>query len=151
MQVTQEEYDAMQKELNDLDTQIEEARQEQQIARGFGDVSENSELEIATNKITTLTKRKIELTESLSSCEICAIDNSPRFTIGSKVIVTRLNAAGVAISEPRYFTLTNKGNTVMEGKLGINSPLGKAILNGVSGIYTIQTDSGGISYNVTKG
>lgn len=150
MQFTQREVRDREDELKDIDIQLESILNDQRVAREFGDASENAELEIATKQAAEKRKRKEELTSELSDYDLIVPDNGPRFTLGSTVTITQTNVDGKPIGTPRTFLIANSGDTITEGILGIKSPLGSAILNGTEGVYTVQTENGGVYYHVKK-
>lgn len=173
MQLTREEVDEKQRELVEIAIELEETLKEQRVAKEFGDASENTELEAATQKAKYLNMKKFELEEQLSDYELIEVDNGPRLTLGSHVRVQKVDEKGTPLEESRVFLLSSEGTThdadiesvlqsfsgegakkdfrvTKKQRLGVNSTLGSAILNGTSGVYLIQTINGGVRYKVTK-
>lgn len=150
IELTQQEVDEKQQELENIDAQLAETLKQQRIAKEFGDLSENTEYEVATKDAKNLQRKKEELLDQLENYVLVEPDNYPQITIGCVIGITRLDADNNKVDEERLLRLASEGNTVQKQTLGINSPLGKAVLNGTDGIYTIQTVTGGVKYYVRK-
>lgn len=149
MEITERNLLALKKELNTVCLDLEESLLAQGKAAELGDLSENEEYATARAASARLMNRKSELEKMISEAVVVPNDNSPRISIGSTVDVVRVNRDDEPIGEPRRFTLEAHGDTVLKRIIGAGSPLGKEIMNGVSGIYTVQ-NSGGIRYRVIK-
>lgn len=148
-QMTEKKYKTLRGEYLKVKSKLEDAMAEQQRAQDAGDLRENEEYATARTRTEAITKQKAELEKLLSEAEIVPEDKSPRITIGSVVDVCKVDDSGNPIGQIRRFTLDQTGDTVLKGVLGITSSLGKAILNGTSGLYKIP-DNGGLTYNVKK-
>ena len=149
MQVTEKKFIELKKELAVVTNELETALEAVGNAANLGDLSENEEYATARAAASRLQARKAELIKTLDEAEVIASDNSPRISLGSTVEVTKVNSKGEALGETRTFVLETSGDTVLKKVLGVESPLGKEILNGTDGIYTVQ-NNGGISYRVKK-
>ena len=89
--MSQARYDELNKELNYLKTtRSDEVAEQIKVARGFGDLSENSEYDEAKNEQGKLYSRIAELEVILQHAVIVAEDNAPSnvVTIGCTVTVT---------------------------------------------------------------
>jgi len=169
MYLTREEVEEREETLRKIKIELDQTLQEQRIAKEFGDLSENTEYEASTQRVITLRLKEHEIEEELLGYELVETDKGPRFTIGSYVSVQKLDDKGLPDGEEREFLLSNAGTTrdadvvhllnelnnkeesvKKKQRLGVNSTLGQAILNGTSGVYTIQTVNGSITYKVTK-
>lgn len=150
IELTQQEVDEKQQELEKIEEQLSETLKQQRIAKEFGDLSENTEYEVATKEAKNLQRKREELLDQLENYVIIEPDNYPQITIGCTVAITRLDSNNNKIGVERVLRLASEGNSTEKQTLGINSPLGKAILNGTDGIYTIQTVIGGVKYYVRK-
>ena len=148
MQITERKLVELKKELNAVSTELEQSLIEQGRAADLGDLRENEEYATAIANSARLSNRKLELEKILDEATVVPSDNSPRISIGSVIDVVRLNKDGTDAGEARRFTLETSGDTVIKKIIGVDSPLGREILNGVSGIYTVQ-NNGGIKYRVT--
>lgn len=147
---TQREVEEKQQELLAIEEQLAETLKQQRIAREFGDLSENTEYEVATKEAKNLQKRRERLLEELDNYKIVDPDSYPQITIGCVISIVRLGQNDEPVTEPRVLRLASNGNSVQKNTLGVNSPLGQAILNGTDGIYTVQTVNGGVRYYVKK-
>lgn len=148
-QMTEKQYKALRSEYLEVKNKLEDAIAEQQKAVDMGDLRENEEYATARARTEAVTRQKTEIEEMLNEAEIIAEDRSPRITVGSIVDVCKVDSAGNPAGQERRFTVGLTGDTVLKGVLGIKSSLGKAILNGTSGLYKIP-DNGGLSYSVRK-
>lgn len=150
IELTQFEVDEKLRELEQIEEELSDKLRQQRIAREFGDLSENSEYEVSTKDAKNLQKKKEELQEQLDNYVLVEPNNWPQITIGSIVRIRRVDSNNNPIDEERVLRIASEGNSVQKQTLGINSPLGKAILNGTDGYYTIQTVNGGVHYYVKK-
>lgn len=142
-------YKRLSDELITVKEKLEDAMVEQADAREKGDLRENAEYESARQEVENYARRKAEIETELAEAEIVESDNSPTISIDSVVDVCRVDAAGNPIESARRFRVDAKGDTIIQGILGVRSSLGKAILNGTDGIYRV-VDNGGVSYLVKK-
>lgn len=145
MQITERKYIELSKELRTVTVQIDEALKEVRDAAALGDLKENEEYATARSNSERLINRKSEIESILAEAVVVEADKSPIITIGSTIRVSREDRPGVI----RTFVLENSGNTVLDGILGVDSPLGKEILNGTDGNYYVHVN-GGIKYHVEK-
>lgn len=146
MEITENKYIELNKELHEVKKALELSLEEQRIAAAAGDLRENEEYATARANSERLLNRKSELENFLVEATVVEADNSPIISIGSRIRVTRVD---VSPSEAREFILETSGTTILDGVLGVDSPLGKTILNGTDGIYTVH-NNGGIKYKVEK-
>lgn len=149
-QITQYRYDALIAEQEELNANLEIYLEEQRKARDKGDLSENEEYAAASTNVQQSRQRLIQIADELADVEILEIDKGPRIGLGCKVEITEVTSSGEPLAKPRQFYLDEHGDTVIEGVLGTNSVLGKAILNGTNGTYKIQTEIGTLFYYVKK-
>ena len=145
--MTSEGFKKLEEELEYLKTTgRDEAAEKIRVARGFGDLSENSEYDEAKNDQAALEARIAELEAQLKHVRI--LDESEmsgdHVHVGSKV---RMEANG------KEYTYTITGATEsnpFEGKISDESPVGKAVMgkkvgekgeailpNGTTVIYTV--------------
>lgn len=149
-QITQYRYDALIKEQEKLNEDLEFYLDEQRKARDKGDLSENEEYSIASKNVQQSRQRLIQIADELADVEIIEIDKGPRIGLGCKVEIIETDENHKPLAEPRQFYLDEKGDTIIDKVLGIHSVLGKAILNGTNGSYKIQTEMGTMYYDVKK-
>lgn len=149
MQLTEKKYKSLKAELRIVNEQLEIALQETARAAAAGDLSENEEYATSRANSERLLARKHSLEQDLANAEVVVSDSGPRISLGSMIDVTRVDKNGNALGNTRRFTLETSGDTITAKILGVDSPLGKEILNGTDGIYFIHSN-GGIHYRVEK-
>ena len=140
----------LQKELNYLKTtRSDEVAEQIKVARGFGDLSENSEYDEAKNEQGKLYSRIAELEEILQHVVIVDESNAPTdvVTIGCRVIVE--NAAGQEL--PPYSIVGSQEADPMHGVISEDSPFGKAFLGAREGdTVTVEAPNGLVTYKLKK-
>lgn len=140
----------LQEELNYLKTtRSDEVAEQIKVARGFGDLSENSEYDEAKNEQGKLYSRIAELEDILQHYVI--VDDSNLATdvvsIGCKVTVA--GADGKAM--PPYSIVGSQESDPMHGIISEESPFGKALLGAKEGdTVTVEAPRGAINYTVLK-
>ena len=147
--MSQARYDELQKELNYLKTtRSDEVAEQIKVARGFGDLSENSEYDEAKNEQGKLYSRISELENILTHALIIEEEDMPtgQVTIGSTVTVT---AAG---GQSRTFKIVGSQEAdAMHGIISEDSPFGKALMGAKEGeVVTVNAPAGEIRYTVDK-
>ena len=118
-------------------------------ARGFGDLSENSEYDEAKNEQGKLYSRIAELEEILQHVVIVDESNAPTnvVTIGCKVTVA--DASGKEL--PAYKIVGSQEADPMHGIISEESPFGKALIGAKEGdTVTVEAPRGSINYTVRK-
>lgn len=148
--MSQARFDELTQELNYLKTtRSDEVAEQIKIARGFGDLSENSEYDEAKNEQGKLYSRIAELEEILQHVVIVDEANAPTnaVTIGCRVIVE--DQSGKELSP--YKIVGSQEADPMHGAISEESPFGKALLGAKEGdIVTVEAPRGSISYKVKK-
>lgn len=117
-------------------------------ARGFGDLSENSEYDEAKNEQGKLYSRIAELEEILLHAVIVdEAEDLGKVSIGSRVTVVRLSDE----AKMTYSIVGSQEANVMEKKISEDSPFGKALMGAKEG-DTVNVDAprGVIRYRVEK-
>ena len=147
--MSQARYDELQKELNYLKTtRSDEVAEQIKVARGFGDLSENSEYDEAKNEQGKLYSRIGELENIIAHALIIEEEDMPtgQVTIGSTVTVT---AAG---GQSRTFKIVGSQEAdAMHGIISEDSPFGKALMGAKEGEgVTVNAPAGEIRYTVDK-
>ncbi len=146
--MTSEGYKKLQEELEYLKTTgRDEAAEKIRVARGFGDLSENSEYDEAKNDQAALEARIAELEAQLKNARIMDESemNSEHVHVGSKVVIKD--------KKGKKFTYVISGATEADpfnGKISNESPVGKALMglkvgekgeailpNGTTVVYTV--------------
>ncbi|MBQ3203332.1 MAG: transcription elongation factor GreA [Clostridia bacterium] len=146
--MTSEGFKKLQEELEYLKTTgRDEAAEKIRVARGFGDLSENSEYDEAKNDQAALEARIAELEAQLKHVRILDESemSSEHVHVGSKVVIKD--------KKGKKFTYTISGATEADpfnGKISDESPVGKAVMglkvgekgeailpNGTTVVYTV--------------
>ena len=148
--MSQSRFDELQTELNFLKTtRSDEVAEMIKVARGFGDLSENSEYDEAKNEQGKLYSRINELENVLLHAVIIEEGDMPtdRVTIGSTVTVT-----DVKRGKNRKFRIVGSQEAdAMNGIISEDSPLGKALMGAREGQQvTVVAPAGEIQYTVDK-
>ena len=140
----------LQEELNYLKTtRSDEVAEQIKVARGFGDLSENSEYDEAKNEQGKLYSRIAEVEEILQHVVIVDESNAPTnvVAIGSKVTVA--DASGKTL--PPYRIVGSQESDPMNGVISEESPFGKALMGAKEGdTVSVEAPRGTLSYTVKK-
>ena len=140
----------LQEELNYLKTtRSDEVAEQIKIARGFGDLSENSEYDEAKNEQGKLYSRIAELEEILQHVVIVDENSGTtnEVTIGCTVNVADTNGKEM----PAYKIVGSQEADPMHGIISEESPFGKALLGAKEGdTVTVEAPRGAIVYTVKK-
>ena len=149
--MSQARLDELQVELNYLKTtRSDEVAEQIRIARGFGDLSENSEYDEAKNEQGKLYSRIAELEEILQRAVVVdenAVDNDA-VTIGCKVTVADEKGNVIPMA---YKIVGSQESDPMNGVISEESPFGKALMGArPEQAVTVDAPSGSITYVVKK-
>ncbi len=140
----------LKKELNYLKTtRSDEVAEMIKVARGFGDLSENSEYDEAKNEQGKLYSRITELEEIILHAVVIGESDMPsdQVTIGSTVTVT---AVANGVSRTMKIVGSQESNA-MAGVISDASPFGKALMGAKEGqIVTVNAPAGDIQYRIDK-
>ena len=147
--MSQERYDELKAELDfNKTTRADEIAELIKEARGFGDLSENSEYDEAKNEQGKLYSRIAELEEILLHAKIVneSETDSDKISIGCKVTVTNL-ATGKAL--PVYKIVGSQEADVMHFAVSEDSPFGKALMGRKAGEeIAVEAPKGVIRYRI---
>ena len=147
--MSQERYDELKQELDySKTTRADEVAELIKEARGFGDLSENSEYDEAKNEQGKLYSRIAELEDILLHAVIVdeAEMDSDKISIGCKVIVTNLDTRK---QMPAYKIVGSQEADVMSRAISEESPFGKALMGRKAGDeVTVEAPKGVIHYRV---
>lgn len=148
--MSQTRFEELRKELSYLKTtRSDEVAEQIKIARGFGDLSENSEYDEAKNEQGKLYSRIAELEEILQHVVIVDESHAPTnmVTIGCKVVVC--DATGKEM--PEYKIVGSQEADPMKNIISEESPFGKALLGKKEGQQvTVEAPKGNLTYTVKK-
>ena len=147
--MSQERYDELKKELDySKTTRADEIAELIKEARGFGDLSENSEYDEAKNEQGKLYSRIAELEEILLHAKIVSESetDSDKISIGCKVTVTNLSTGKKL---PVYKIVGSQEADVMNFAVSEDSPFGKALMGRKAGEeITVEAPRGAIRYRI---
>ena len=140
----------LKKELNYLKTtRSDEVAEMIKVARGFGDLSENSEYDEAKNEQGKLYSRISELEEVILHAVVIDESDMPsdQVTIGSTVTVTAVHNGMT-----RTFKIVGSQEAnAMTGVISDASPFGKALMGAKEGqTVTVSAPAGDVQYKVDK-
>ena len=148
------EFKMSQERYEELDysktTRADEIAELIKEARGFGDLSENSEYDEAKNEQGKLYSRIAELENILLHAVI--VDetdmDSDKVSIGCRVTVTNLDNGKTL---PEYTIVGSQEADPMNGRISEESPFGKALMGSKAGSeITVEAPKGVIRYRVDK-
>lgn len=145
-----ERAEELQQELNYLKTtRSDEVAEQIKVARGFGDLSENSEYDEAKNEQGKLYSRIAELEEILQHVVIFDESDVPSnvVTIGCRVTVE--DSTGKVMGT--YKIVGSQESDPMNGIISEESPFGKALTGAKEGdTVNVEAPRGVITYTVRK-
>ena len=147
--MSQERYDELKAELDySKTTRADEIAELIKEARGFGDLSENSEYDEAKNEQGKLYSRIAELEEILLHAKIVSESetDSDKISIGCKVTVTNISTGKKL---PVYKIVGSQEADVMNFAVSEDSPFGKALMGRKAGEeITVEAPRGAIHYRI---
>lgn len=147
--MSQERYDELKAELDySKTTRADEIAELIKEARGFGDLSENSEYDEAKNEQGKLYSRIAELEEILLHAKIVSESetDSDKISIGCKVTITNLSTGKKL---PVYKIVGSQEADVMNFAVSEDSPFGKALMGRKAGEeITVEAPRGAIRYRI---
>ncbi len=140
--VTQEGYNELKEELNYLkNVRRAEIIHDIEVARGFGDLSENAEYDEARTEQAKVEARIKELEERLRNAEIVdeAAADTGVVSVGSTVVVYDPEEN----EETAYAIVGSNEINVFENRISDLSPIGKALIGHHAGsTVTVETPRG---------
>ena len=147
--MSQERYDELKKELDySKTTRADEIAELIKEARGFGDLSENSEYDEAKNEQGKLYSRIAELEEVLQHVVIVDENDSPSNVIAIGCTVTVEDAKG---NEMTCKIVGSQEADPMHKVFSEESPFGKALIGAQEGDeVTVEAPMGALVYRVKK-
>ena len=143
-------YDELKKELDySKTTRADEIADLIKEARGFGDLSENSEYDEAMNEHGKLYSRIAELEDILLHAVIVdEAEDSDRVSIGCRVSVTQLDTGKEL---PPYKIVGSQEADVMSHAVSEDSPFGKALMGAkVGDEVSVEAPRGVIRYRIGR-
>ena len=130
-------------------TRSDEVAEQIKVARGFGDLSENSEYDEAKNEQGKLYSHIAEVEEILQHAVIVdESSNTDVVAIGCKVTVE--GPDGKVLPTP-YTIVGSQESDPMHGVISEESPFGRALIGAREGdTVTVEAPRGSINYKVLK-
>ena len=140
--MSQERYDELKKELDySKTTRADEIAELIKEARGFGDLSENSEYDEAKNEQAKVESQIAELEETLKHVRVVSAKElkTDTVTVGSHVKVYDYSLE----EEQTYHIVGSNESDPLNGLISDQSPIGKAIIGTKQGdVVSITIPSG---------
>ena len=149
VKLTRNGYEKLRKELNYLSTtKRKEIVKAIEHARSHGDLRENAEYDTAKNEQVLVEKRIAELGEMLSSATILDEDiDATKVYLGARVTIQDITRK----KELQYMIVNKEEAHLREGKISIESPVGKALLGKSTGdVVEITIPAGTLKYKIVK-
>lgn len=127
---------------------LAEAVERIEIAQGYGDFSENSELDAAKDAFARHRTKIREIEDILQNSEVCSESIGDIIDVDSLIELYTLKDDGS--EEYRGLFMMDSVEDILGGIIGEKSPLGQQIKGNISGIYTVQTSFKSVRYRVIK-
>ncbi|MCD6450499.1 MAG: transcription elongation factor GreA [Thermotogaceae bacterium] len=125
IRLTREGYEKLKKELEELrHILIYEISERIKEARELGDISENSEYEAAKDEQGRISSRIMEIEELLNSAEIIDKTDNEHVDLGSWVVLKNISTG----EELKIRIVTPQEADIFNGKISVDSPIGKSII-----------------------
>ena len=148
--MSQARFDELSQELNYLKTtRSDEVAEQIKVARGFGDLSENSEYDEAKNEQGKLYSRMAELEDILSNYVVIEEEEKEGDFIRLGSTVTVLDKE--FNEEETYKLVGSQEADPAKGTISEDSPFGKALLGHNEGEdITVDAPGGPVEYKILK-
>jgi len=147
--LSKEKFEELKQELDFLKgTRRKEIADQLELAKSFGDLSENAEYHQAREAQATVEGRIIELGGLLKSVEIVAHHASDIVDVGTAAVVKREGEK----EEKSFEIVGSEEADTASGKISLNSPLGQALMGKKKGEkFIFKTPAGKeINYKILK-
>ena len=152
--MTAEGYKALKDELEDLKTiKRGEVSEKIRVARGFGDLSENSEYDEAKNEQAIVEARIADIEVMLKNVSVIDEDelNVENIHIGSKVEVRVLNTGTGKTTVMEYKIVGSNEADPLMGNISDESAVGRALLGKALGDKVeVEVPAGVMEYEVLR-
>jgi len=144
--LTKEGYKKLKEELDFLvNTKRKEIVERIQIAKSYGDISENSEYDSARSEQSFVEGRIKEIKNILKDAEIIKKKSVGKVDLGSKVVIE------IDGQEEEYEIVGSSEADPLQNKISNESPLGQAILGKrVGEEVVIEAPRGRVTYKIKK-
>ena len=148
--ITAEGYEDLKRELHELKThKRQEIAEKIKVARGFGDLSENSEYDEAKNEQAKIEAQISELEETISHAKV----------ISDNEIQTDSVSVGVSVTiydmdydeEIEYFIVSSREVDPLHNKISDQSPIGKALMGTkVGDVVSVEVPDGVANFRIVN-
>ncbi len=141
-EMTREEYQKLRGELEHLKTvERNDISEKIRVARGFGDLSENSEYDEAKNDQARLEARISRLEERLKNAQVVDNISTDTVTVGTKVVLLDME-----FNEKTEYRIASSGSgDDSDNVVTVDSPVGQAIMgHAVGETVDVKTPNGQI-------
>lgn len=148
--MSQARYDELQKELNYLKTtRSDEVAEQIKVARGFGDLSENSEYDEAKNEQAEIETKIAQLEETIKNATV--LDDTQlktdKVSVGNKVRIYNV----LDDAEQEFSIVGSTEADPFANKISDDSPLGKALIGSREGdTITVEAPVGILKYTIIE-
>lgn len=145
IELTQEGYDEIVAELDELKAKYQPAVDRVALARSYGDLSENAEYQAAREDLSFLVSRIEELENVIAQAKVIKHHSQSTIKVGSKVTLKHKN------KKIDYQVVTAWEADPLENKISSDSPLGKTLIGKKVGEkFFIEAPAGKQTYEVLK-
>lgn len=146
IRLTQEGLENLEKELDFLKTEKrDEIAEKIEIARSYGDLSENAEYDEAKNDQAIVESRIAEIEAMLKNAVVIEDIDTGKVRPGATVIVKNINRN----KEITYKIVGSNEANPLKGLLSDESPVGLALMDKAPGeIVSVETPGGVVEYQI---
>ncbi len=148
--MTKTGYDKLKKELDHL-MKVERPKNIKDIeeARGHGDLSENAEYHAAKERQGHIDAKKRELEHKLSHAQIIDVSKLSNEKV---VFGTTVTIADTETGDTKRYTIVGQEEAdIKQGKISVQSPVGKALIgHKVGDAVTIKTPGKTVEYEIQE-
>ena len=148
-EMSQETFDAKVKRLDYLQTvRVKEVAELIKEARSYGDLSENSEYDEAKNEQGKVYSEIAELKDQINHARILEKTGHSDL-VGVSTVLTVLDLE--YNEEEVYQVVGSQDANPTEGKISVDSPLGRALMGHHTGdIVTVEAPAGELQFKIVK-
>jgi len=149
--LTKEALEKLKLELEDLKIKRKEAIERIKVAKGYGDLSENSEYSEARETQGLIESRVGELEEIIRNAKVIQVSNhTTKIVILGSMVDLEPVIAGEGSSKTWQLVTSVEANPT-EGKISQDSPVGKTLVNKQTGaLITIKTPKKDVQYKIVR-
>lgn len=145
--LSQEKYDALKQELNQLKTEERKNIAESlEYAKSLGDLSENAEYHEARDKQADLEDRIAEIEETLKYAQIVSAHHASLVEVGTTIVTKKSDGR-----EEKFSIVGPEEADMLANKISHESPLGSALLgHKVGDTISVSTPKGEVKYKIVS-